>query len=96
MRDRFQDDRTEEQKKTHSVLYGGVDLFLSSWGPPAHLGVKSRAYWACEPEHADRVRWWVSSRSDLEQIQEGRPRWHKNDWVHIYVVGDEHPALKGE
>jgi hypothetical protein len=62
---RFKDDRTDEQRKTHTVLHGGVDTFLSSWGPPADAGVDSRAYWACKPEDCDKVRTWVRAREEF-------------------------------
>ena len=29
---KFIDDRTPEQRKTHHVLWGGTDTFLSGWG----------------------------------------------------------------
>jgi len=95
---RFKDDRTDEQRKTHTVLYGGVDTFLSSWGPPADAGVNSRAYWACKPEDCDKVRSWVRAR---EEFKSGpRPRFSTeaasavgDDFVHIYAVNPGHPAL---
>ena len=104
---RFKDDRTDEQRKTHTVLYGGVDTFLSSWGPPADAGVNSRAYWACKPEDCDRVRAWVRARGEFEQVDEessvascGGTLFtldpSKNvgdDFVHIYSVNPGHPAL---
>jgi len=94
--ERYVDDRIGDQFDSHTVLYGGIDTFLSSWGPPAANGVKSRAYWACRPEHCDRVRAWVRGRCEFRGLREGQPRFNRGDYVHIYVVGDDHPALKGD
>lgn len=99
---RFTDDRTFAQRETHTVLYGGVDTFLSSWGPPADAGVNSRAYWACRPEDCDKVRAWVLARGDIAPPASDRwtgftaytwPRQRKRDFVHIYAVNPGHPAL---
>lgn len=94
---RFNDDRTEAQRETHTVLYGGIDTFLSKWGPPADAGVKSRAYWACRPEDCDKVRTWVRARSEFKRVTEETghmvfSHW-RNDFVHVYVVKPGHPAL---
>jgi len=106
---RFKDDRTDEQRKTHTVLYGGVDTFLSSWGPPADAGVDSRAYWACKPEDCDKVRTWVRAREEFNsphttsslrpndpiELQGYFPSQDATgDFVHIYAVNPGHPALK--
>ncbi len=98
---RFKDDRTAAQRETHTVLYGGVDTFLSKWGPPADAGVKSRAYWACRPEDCDKVRTWVNARSDIARPSEAtdnvrRQRTNRSnptDFVHVYAVNPGHPAL---
>lgn len=88
-----QDDRTKEQKKTHTVLITATDKFLSGWGEAQ--GGLSKCAWACRPEHADRVYKWVSNRGDMKYVN-----WHYNNWypsnakhVHIYVVEETHPAL---
>ena len=99
---RFKDDRTDEQRKTHIVLHGGVDTFLSSWGPPADAGVDSRAYWACKPEDCDKVRTWVRDRQEFKKVDEygGTPFVSLffsvnvgDDFVHIYSVNPGHPSL---
>ena len=92
---RHNDDRTEEERRTHTVLYGGVDTFMSSWGPPAALGVDSRAYWACRPEDCDRVRAWVAAREEFPRVHELSTPPHGRDFVHVYVVRLDHPALEG-
>jgi len=93
---RFKDDRTDAQRETHTVIYGGVDTFLSKWGPPADAGVMSRAYWACKPEDCDKVRAWVNARDDIARPSEATSRAlyvRGIDFVHIYAVKPGHPAL---
>ena len=46
------DDRTPEQKKSHSWLVIGTDSFMSGWGKAS--GGKSYAAWACKEEHRER------------------------------------------
>jgi hypothetical protein len=87
------DDRTPEQKKTHTVIILGTDSFMSGWGL-AEGGV-SYAGWACEPKHQWKVLDWVSNRSEMKRVRvvtdPYRPK-GKGD-CHIYVVDDNHPAL---
>jgi len=88
----LQDDRTDEQKKTHTVLIGGKDKCMSGWGK-AKGGI-SYAFWACKPEHADQVERWIRKRGDLFSIH------YRNCTLpagrghcHIYVVNENHLAL---
>ena len=62
------DDRTPEQRKTHTVLVVMTDRFLSGWGGAA--GGSSVAAWACSTsqETLDAER-WVSSRSDASRVR---------------------------
>jgi hypothetical protein len=92
----FVDDRTPEQRVTHTVLIGGTDRALSGWGLAA--GGRSIAIWACKPEDADTVEKWVSSRDDIQRVRRvsERYRGRKGDHVHIYDVHDTHPALQGD
>lgn len=80
-----QDDRTPEQRRTHHVLWGGTDTFMSGWGE-AKDGV-SYAFWACRPEDSREVERWVRSRSDIIRVREVtrdyRPRGYGH--CHIYV-----------
>jgi hypothetical protein len=90
----IKDDRTPEQKLTHTHLIGGTDSFLSGWGM-AEDG-KSYAAWACEEGIAMRVREWVANRGDMKRIREfseGYCPSGPNDQYHIYVVTPTHPAL---
>ena len=93
----FVDDRTEEQKRTHYVLIGGTDSFMSGWGR-AKDGA-SYAFWACTPQDADRVESWVRSRGDIKRVREVtndyRPKPDYCAHCHVYVVSDEHPAIGG-
>ena len=95
--ERFKDDRSDAQRQTHSVFIGGVDTFLSGWGPPAENGVKSRAYWSCRPEHAEQVRAWVESREEFKGVKSpDDPRVNGHDFIHVYVVEPGHRALDTE
>ena len=93
------DDRTDEQRQTHSVLIVGDDDFMTLWGRSCgKVGQsgKSRAAWACKPEDADAVEQWMWSRKDLKRVRRAvRAYAKKGDHIHIYVVGAEHVALGG-
>lgn len=91
----IEDDRTEEQKHTHPIAWGGTDSFLSGWGR-AEGGV-SIAMWACRPENEYRVERWVRNRGDIKRVRKTvlhgyRPR--GTGHCHIYVVDSAHPALR--
>ena len=63
----FQDDRTPEQKQTHSVIVLMTDSFISYWG-----GAKdgpSYAGWACRPELAETIEQRVRGRSDARRVR---------------------------
>jgi hypothetical protein len=62
------DDRTEEEKSTHLVLWGGTDSFLSGWGGAE--GGSSYAFWACRPEDSLACERWVRSRGDMKRVRE--------------------------
>ncbi len=86
------DDRTEEQKKTHTVLITATDKFMSGWGL-AKNGL-SKCAWACRPEDRHKVYNWVKSRSDMKFVNMHHSGWKpKAAHVHIYVVKETHPAL---
>jgi hypothetical protein len=95
---RLEDDRTSAAKHSHTILVGGIDSFLSGWGPCE--GGKSYAFWACRPEDADRAALWVRARGDMRWVRmrqgDYRPSIGPRDHCHIYVVGENHPALRGE
>jgi hypothetical protein len=91
----IQDDRTEDQKLTHTHLVIGTDRFMSGWGK-AQGGV-SYAAWACRPEHRDKVLSWMVSRSDQSRIREAYSKNYRPKGIghtHIYVVNQSHNALK--
>lgn len=90
-----QDDRTEEQRATHTWAVAMTDAFMSGWGR-AEGGV-SVAAWACRHDDIDRVEAWVRSRREARRVRIVRPnQWRPrgNGHVHIYVVEAGHPALK--
>lgn len=91
----FEDDRTEEQKKTHSVLIAATDSFLSGWGSAE--GGASMCAWAVKPEDADDMEYWVEKRSDMKRVRRVGRDWkpYKAAHAHIYVADrGTHPALR--
>ena len=85
----IQDDRTEEQKGTHTWLVIGTDKFLSGWGKAE--GGKSFAVWACKPENHNDCFWFVAKRGDMSRVREfseyGKLRYRPKGrgHCHIYV-----------
>lgn len=92
-----QDDRTEEQRKTHRELVVMTDRCLSGWGQAR--GGASVAAWACAGIEAQRkVERWVRSRTDalrVRTVYDGARRFRPRNAVHfhVYVVEEGHPAL---
>lgn len=89
----YQDDRTPEQRTTHTWAVAGTDRFLSGWGRAR--GGASVAAWACRREDLDRVESWVAHRGDMRRVRvvklaDWRPR---AAHVHVYAVEAGHPAL---
>jgi len=91
----FIDDRTIEQKKTHPYIVLATDKFMSGWGQ-ARNG-SSYAGWACRHEDLPKVERWVSARGEMVRVRivlgNYRPR-AMNGHCHIYVVNENHPALR--
>lgn len=94
------DDRTDDQRQTHSVLIVGDDGFMTRWGHQCGTvgkSGKSRAAWACRPEDADAVERWVRGRGDLSRVRRAvRAYAKRGDHIHIYVVTDDHVSLEKE
>lgn len=90
---KVRDDRTEEQKKTHRIIIGMTDSFMSGWGG-AEGGV-SYAGWACTDGDQYRVERWVRSRSDAKRVRILFDTWRPKGIgdCHIYVVEPGHAAL---
>src|SRR3990167_8571363 len=63
----FRDDRTPEQKRTHSVIVLMTDRCLSGWGG-AGRG-PSYAGWACKPELANTIEQRIRGRSDARRVR---------------------------
>lgn len=89
----YVDDRTDEQRRTHTVLVVMTDTFMSGWGEAE--GGLSYAAWACEPRDMQAVYRWVKSRTDALRVRivhgDYRPRGCTH--CHVYAVDDEHPAI---
>lgn len=90
----IEDDRTEQEKRTHTVLVKGKDMFLSGWGEAE--GGTSFAAWACTPDDQYTVERWVRNRGDMRCVDivtdDYRPS-RSCKHFHIYVVRDGHPAI---
>lgn len=91
----FQDDRTEEQRQTHTVGVVATDPGMSGWG--GARGGLSYCVWACAPDvNAETVLAWVEGRSDMENARIvdlstwGDPE--DASHVHFYVCNRGHPA----
>jgi len=92
-----EDDRTDEQKRTHTVLIVGTDRWMSGWGGAE--GGTSLAAWACRSEDEYSVDRWVRSRGDMSRVRlaidaPGRPYRPKCAHLRIYVADEGHPALR--
>lgn len=89
-----EDDRTEAQKKSHYVLIAATDSFMSGWGGAA--GGVSYCAWACRPEVQDKVWRWVKNRPEMKRVRQVAGNWKPrgNGHCYIYVVDDDHPALR--
>lgn len=94
------DDRTPEQRQTHTHLVVGTDPFMSGWGE-AEYGV-SYAAWACKDYNdAKKVQEWVERRSDMKRVRQVydppsapyRPSGRGH--LHIYVAGETQGVEKG-
>lgn len=94
--EKFKDDRSQNQLETHTCIIAGQDTFLSSWGHgEAHGG--STAAWACTPQQESSVYAWVASRSDMANVRKASVDALRKvpGLVHVYAVGEGHPALHG-
>ena len=84
-----EDDRTPEQRKTHTVLVVMTDSFLSGWGQAA--GGTSVAAWATSStEETAAAERWVRNRGDAKRVRvvydsprRYRPR--RAAHFHVYV-----------
>ena len=94
----YRDERTEEQKKTHTILVTAKDKFLSGWGM-AQNG-SSYCAWAIDPNEAnpDKLLHWVDQRKDMIYVNlryDGGKNWNPNAaHVAIYVVDKNHRSQK--
>ena len=92
----FVDERTKEQKESHPLVVLGTDTFLSGWGR-AENGA-SYAGWACRLEDEYKVERWVRNRGDMIRLRFVGKGYRPNPFYcahcHIYVVGEDHPALR--
>jgi hypothetical protein len=96
-----EDDRSPEQKTTHTWAVVARDNFLSGWGE-AKNGV-SRCAWAVPDEFVhdgrlDRLERWVRRRSEMRYVsvvclKSYRPP-RGTVHFHIYVADADHPGIR--
>ena len=85
----FKDDRTAEQKLTHTIIVLATDKFLSGWGEAK--GGPSYAGWACKPELQFKIFERVSERSEMRRVRVVTSNYHPPSGpghCHIYVADD--------
>lgn len=63
----LKDDRTAEQKLTHTVIVLATDRFMSGWGEAK--GGPSYAGWACRPELQDTLFSRIKARKDMKNVR---------------------------
>ena len=63
----FQDDRTPEQKQTHTLIVMMPDRCLSGWGMAE--GGPSYAGWAFQDGELSQVESWVRQRTDAMRVR---------------------------
>ncbi|MAH47048.1 hypothetical protein CMI37_14570 [Candidatus Pacearchaeota archaeon] len=63
----FVDDRTDEQKKTHTLAVVGTDRFMSGWGGAA--GGLSYAGWAFKDGQEAQCFATIDNRSDMQRVR---------------------------
>jgi hypothetical protein len=88
---RIKDDRTDEQKITHTKMVLARDTFMSGWGECENGN--SYAAWAlpkdAQPSEVSRATQWVRMRDEMRGIRikptTYRPSSSPNDHLHIYV-----------
>lgn len=90
------DDRTYAQKQTHINAIVADDKAMSGWG--GAKGGTSKAAWAYRTlEEGEKVLYWVRTRNEMKNVTYARldqyvaPKGVSH--LHIYVVGEGHPAL---
>jgi hypothetical protein len=93
----FKDDRTPSQCQNLTNYIMGYDTFMSNFDNMGD-GLRSYAVWACKQSHGDKVFKWVKSRSDMKYVSYRslnsiKKYMGNNVHIHIYAVGDNHPAV---
>ena len=94
----WKDERTEEQKKTHTILVTAKDKFMSGWGHAE--GGSSYCAWAVDPNQASHAKLlhWVESRREMQYVNvryDSGKNWRPNaKHVSIYKVDENHPSQK--
>jgi hypothetical protein len=91
----IEDDRTPDQRRTHTWAVVMRDRFMSGWGGAS--GGASRCAWAIPPDgDVNKLARWVRSRGDAQYVTVVTLATYRppRGTVHfqIYVVGPCHPS----
>ena len=92
----LKDDRTDEQKLTHSWAVVAKDKFMSGWG--GAKGGASRVAWAVDDlSKTSKLFDWVDARSEMKYTNVVNLKNYRapkgTAHFHIYVAGEGHPAF---
>ena len=91
----LKDDRTPAQKQSPHIIVLATDSFMSGWGQ-AEQG-PSYAGWACTSEQEYKVWNWVARRPEMKRVRVVMDNYRPPTGpghCHIYVVDDNHPAIR--
>lgn len=94
----FQDDRTEEQKKTMTSAIVATDKCMSGWGG-AEVET-SMCAWAFDPNKSsgNDLLCWIEKRREMKRVKFIDPATFKPPsgcaHFHIYAADENHPALR--
>lgn len=85
----LQDDRTPEQRATHTMIVLATDPGMSGWG--LAQGGPSFAGWACKPGYLNACESMVRQRGDMRRVRivagDYKPKGGAGH-CHIYVWND--------
>ena len=92
-----QDDRTEEQKKSHVWGVVAKDKFMTGWGHAANGA--SRCAWAYETHgQARKGLEWVEGRKEMRYVSLVDLRTYRaprgTAHFHVYVANSDHASLQ--
>lgn len=88
----FEDDRTADEKKTHTCIVMMTDSDMSD-----RENGTSYAGWACRYDDLRAVELWVRRRVDAKRVRIVHGNYRPpsiSGHCHIYIVNDDHPSVR--